>query len=301
MKKKGLQIVMVEFLVLAVLFVLGGCGKSQGPVGPDSSGGDEASLRAFVEDNPDLFTFDFDDGSQESQNLSPDQALLKTIEPVAFWREITCREKNIDIYVVQDSLLTCAEVTITTYLQGLFHTVTMDSDYTKEIDDTAVRYAYLEKENPGEGKRLYGGWELKKVSGWEMASDPCTKEIYSVQITSSSGLVDTTITNVSDLWYLEDLFVFDLGDSVTLTVDTGNPDDVVFLHAPFFHRHPFKHIGGGVFEGTWVTVEEHISSRRPRHAAIDVIDHGTIFDDEMLYDSRAWGMVYYVGEGPGLE
>jgi len=300
MKKKGLQIVMVEFLVLAVLFVLGGCGKSQGPVGPDSSGGDEASLRAFVEDNPDLFTFDFDDGSQASQNLSPDQALLKTIEPVAFWREITDRERDVEIQIFYpggDSI-PYAEMTITDYIQGLFHTVTMDSAYTKEIDDTAIRYAYFEKDSVG---GPFEGWELKKVSGSEIASNPCTKEILSVHISSSSGLVDTTITDISDLWYLEDLFVFDLGDSVTLTVDTGNPDDVVFLHAPFFHRHPFKHIGGGVFEGTWVTAEEHISFRRPRHAAIDVIDHGTIFDDEMPYDSRAWGMVYYVGEGPDLE
>jgi len=27
---------------------------------------------------------------------------------------------------------------------------------------------------------------------------------------------------------------------------------------------------------------------------VDVIDHGTIFDDQAPYDSRAWGMNYRV-------
>lgn len=301
MKKTNAAILWL--LATAVLLALAGCGKSQGPVAPSTSMTDEENLKAFVEDNPDLFYYDYQDGSEGVENGGEALALLKDIDPVAFWREITYREKEVDVHIVHDSLLTYADVTITVYLQGLFHTVTMDSDYTKEIDDTAVRYAYLEKNNPGHTSdtvRPHGGWELKKVSGWEITSDPCTKEIYSVQITSSSGLVDTTITDVSGLWDLEDLFVFDPGDSVTLTVDTGNPTDLVFLHGPFFCRRPFQHIGGGVYQGTWVTAEgPHAEVKpRPRHAAIDVIDHGSVFDDQMPYDSKAWGMVYFVGEGP---
>jgi hypothetical protein len=298
---KKTSAVILGLLVTAMLLALGGCGKSQGPVAPSTSISDEDNLRAFVEDNPDLFFYDYQDGSQGVENGGEDLALLKDIDPVAFWREITYREKDLDIHVVHDSLLTYAEVTITTYLQGLFHTVTMDSDYTKEIDDTAVRYAYLEKNDSGQADgngRRHGGWELKKISGWEITSDPCTKVIYSVQITSSSGLVDTTITDVSSLWDVEDLFVFDPGDSITLTVDTGNPDDLVFLHGPHFFLRPFQHIGGGIFQGTWMTNGNPMFSRRPRHATIDVIDRGTVFDDQMPYDSKAWGMVYCVGEGP---
>lgn len=303
MKKAGTAA--LAFLATAMLLALGGCGKSQGPVGPSASMSDQESLRTFVEDNPDLFFYDYQDGSEEVEGGGTDGALLKDIDPVAFWREITYREREIDIHIVQDSLVTYAEVTITTYLQGLFHTVTMEGDYTKEIDDTAVRHAYFELEGPAvaEVNRPYGGWKLKKISGWEITSTPCTKAIYSVQVSSSSGLVDTTITDVSSLWDLENLFVFDLGDSVTLTVDTGNPDDLVFLHAPHFFRRPFKHIGGGVFTGTWVTTTRtYVDLKpRPRHATIDVIDHGTVFDDQLPYDAKAWGVVYFVGEGPELE
>jgi hypothetical protein len=304
MKKKERQLAMVGLLAVTILFVLAGCGQNQGPVGPSASLDDEAYVRAYVEDNSDLFSYDYQDGSEEVADGGDDAALSKMladIDPVAFWREITYREKDIDIHIYKDSVMAHAEVTITVALQGLFHTVTMDSDYTKEIDDTAVRYAYLERPLPGgQTRETYGGWELKAISGWEIVSNPCTKVINSVQVTSSSGLIDTTITEVSSLWDLEDLFVLDPGDSVTLTVDTGDPEDLVFLHAPHFFRRPFQHIGGGLFRGTWATVEDPPYPSRPRHATIDVIDHGTVFDDTMPYDARAWGMVYFVGEGPAV-
>ncbi len=285
----------------AVLLVLAGCGQNQGPVAPSAVESDEDNLKVLVEDYPDLFTFDYQDGSQESTEGIPGTTLPKDIDPVAFWREITDKQREVDINIVQDSITT-AQVTVTTYIQGLFHTVTMDSHYTKPIDDTAVRYAYLEKEKPGPSdgdNRRHGGWTLKKISGWEIVSNPCTKQINSLQVSSSSGLVDTVITDITSLWDVEDLLVFQPGDSVTLTVDTGNPDDLVFLHAPSICRRPFQHIGGGVFTGTWVTSRGPHADVRPRarHATIDVIDHGTVFDDQLPYDSRAWGMVYFVGEG----
>jgi hypothetical protein len=296
---KGLRILTLEVFILAILFVLGGCGKNESPMGPEISSDDETALRTFVGDNPELFTFDFEDVSLESQNGTSDQTLLRDIDPVAFWREITQRGMEVDVHIVfpGGDTLPYAEVTVTGHIQGLFHTVTMDSHYTKEIDDTAVMYAYFEGRKPTESvnERPYRGWKLKKISGVEIASNPCTKEILSVKISSSSGLVDTTIADVSSLWDIKDLFVFQPGDSVTLTVDTGNPEDLVFLHAPFFFRRPFQHIGGGIFVGTWVTARDPHFARRWRHAFIDVIDHGSVFDDEMPYDSRAWGMVYFVG------
>jgi hypothetical protein len=294
----------LAFGTAIVLMVLAGCGQNQGPVAPSGVESDEENLKVLVEDNPDLFTFEYQDGSQESGEGIPESALPKDIDPVAFWREITEKQREVDINIVQDSITT-AQVTVTTYIQGLFHTVTMDSHYTKPIDDTAVRYAYLEKEKPGisDGShRRHGGWTLEKISGWEIFSNPCTKQINSLQVTSSSGLVDTVITDISSLWDVEDLFVFQPGDSVTLTVDTGNADDLVFLHAPGICRRPFRHIGGGVFTGTWVTGRWPHTDVRPRarHAAVDVIDHGTVFDDQLPYDSRAWGMVCFVGEDPNL-
>jgi len=297
-------VVTLALLVAAALFVLGGCGQNQGPVGPDISDSDEVTLRSFVDEYPDLFTFEYQDGSQEGGEGIPESTLPKPIDPVAFWREITDKQREVEIHIVQDSITT-AQVTVTTYIQGLFHTVTMDSHYTKEIDDTAVRYAYFEKEKPepAETNRRHRGWKLTKISGWEIVSNPSTKQINSLQVTSSSGLVDTVITDMSSLWDVEDLFVFQPGDSITLTVDTGNPQDLVFLHAPRVFRRPFKHIGGGVFTGTWVTGQWPSVDVRPRarHATIDVIDHGTVFDDQLPYDSMAWGMVYFVGVRPVVE
>ncbi len=289
--------VKLKTIPIALLFlgplVLGGCGQKGTSLGPEEISGDiseKAEIAGLISADPEHFAFDV----RVDSTTYPLGKALAGIEPVSFFREIKQVTKDIEVHIVYpDSGVPYADVTVTAELIGQFHTVTMDSTYLKPIDDTAVRFAYFERTGRPRNPRHRRGWELKKISGVEIHSNPCTKVIKRIHISSDQGSVDTTITDVSTLVDKEEIFTFKPGEVVTLEVETDSPEDIVFLHA-HHRRMPFHHIGGGLYVGSWRTTTDPRCFGRPRHAAVDVIDHGTIFDDQAPYDSRAWGMCYRV-------
>jgi len=287
MKKLGSILVALLFLGSLILI---GCGQKGTSVGPEEEISERAEIEGLIKSNSDYFTSDV----RIDSSAYPLGKILEGIEPVSFFREINQVTKDIDIHIVHpDSGISYAEVAVTANLIGQFHTITMDSTYLKPIDDTAVRFAYFEKTGRPWTPRHHRGWELKKISGVEINSNPCTKVIRSVHISSDQGSVDTTITDVTTLMDKEDIFTFKPGELVTLEVETDSPDDIVFLHT-HRRRMPFQHIEGELYVGSWRTTTDPWHFRWPKHAAVDVIDHGTIFDDQAPYDSRAWGMSYRV-------
>lgn len=288
MKKLGS--ILVALLFLGSLIVIG-CDQKGTSLGPEEEISERAEIEGLIKSDVDHFTFDV----RVDSTTYPLGKTLERIEPVSFFREINQITRDIDIHIVHpDSGVPYAEVAVTADLIGQFHTISMDSTYLKPIDDTAVRFAYFEKTGRPRNPRHHRGWELKKISGVEIYSNPCTKVIKSVHISSDLGSVDTTITDVTTLMDKEDIFRFKPGEFVTLEVETESPDDIVLLHVPH-RRMPFHHIGVGLYVGSWRTTTDSRHFRRPKHAVMDVIDHGTIFDDQAPYDSRAWGISYRVG------
>jgi len=244
----------------------------------------------LIKSNSDYFTWDV----RIDSSAYPLGKVLEGIEPVSFFREIDQVTKDIDIHIVHpDSGVPYAEVAVTANFIGQFHTVTMDSTYLKLIDDTAVRFAYFEKTGRPRPPRHHWGWELKKNCGVKISPNPCTQERMSGHISSDLRSVDTTIADVTALMDKEDICTFKPGELVTLEVETNNPEDIVFLHT-HCKRMPFQHVGDGLYVGSWRTTTDPRHFRWPKHAAVDVIDHGTIFDGQAPYDSRAWGMTYRV-------
>jgi hypothetical protein len=137
------------------------------------------------------------------------------------------------------------------------------------------------------------GWRLTQVSGAEIVSEPTTKDIRSLEISSHS--VNEVITDPLELVPIRELPTFQPGEQVTLRVTTNDESDFVFLHTGH-GKDEFHPVGGAVFEGTWTVGER----RGHRRVAVDVIDRETLFDDEAPYDSVIWVFHYRVaGETTG--
>jgi hypothetical protein len=277
---------------ILVLMLQAGCSKDS-TSSPATS--DLESDRAAVEE---LISSDAsvvgDSSRGEGDQMGPCGApSFEPIEPLFWWRQVTGFVRQVEASIeYPEEGYPYANVTITLDITGTFNVITVDSTYRKDLHDVGIRYAYLERR--GQWWNRFRGWELVSVSGVEIISQPSTRTINSLHVTSSMGTVDTVLTDVSTLVPLEELFNFQPGEEVTLTVDTGDETDVVFLHTRFW-RAPFTNLGGGIFEGTWTTNDDPVHPERRRRAAVDVIEQGTLFDSEEPYDSYAWAVPYYVG------
>jgi hypothetical protein len=283
---------MLGFWGLAILVLMLQAGCSRDPASPASEDlqADEEAVVDLLYDEAGMF----DDGSRgEGEQLGPNQAPPSApTQPLFWWREITGIIRHVDATVeYPEEGYPYADVTITLDLTGTYNILTMEETYGKDLHDVGVRYAYLERQ--GERWERFRGWRLLSLSGMEIVSQPSTRMVNSVHVSSSMGSVDTTLTDVSTLVPVEDLFSFEPGEEVTVTVDTGDGTDLVFLHTRFWRR-PFTHIGGGVFEGTWTVAEDPVHPEWRRRAAVDVITAETLFDSEAPYDSHAWVVPYRV-------
>ena len=130
---------------------------------------------------------------------------------------------------------------------------------------------------------------LTQISGASIESEGATRQIQSVTVQGASE--SYTITDPLALVDVPDLPTFVRGEDVTVTVVTGDPADEVFLHSKG-HRLQFQNNGDGTFTGNWHIPRGH--GDPIRCIGIDVLSHGTLFDDVAPYDSRAWVLPYRV-------
>jgi len=284
---------------LALLLVASGCDTS-----PTQVNEDLAALQSLIEAEADYFTADLFSGQGAEDPTTPAK-VLADILPWRYGRQILGIERDISIDIDNTTQPATAAVTWTAEITGVFHVIdTQANTYSKDYIDNLIRFATFERR--GSTNTQHRGWRMTSVSGTEMESVGATVEIASINMTSTNG-VDTTFTNVSELKERDLLLVFAPLDTVTLTVTTGNTDDVVLLHYPaWIAGHNMRHFvrrrlinnGDGTYTGHWVTrglVWRHGQLRNPpRHITVDVLSHGTVFTDDQPYDSVAWGFVYRV-------
>jgi hypothetical protein len=137
--------------------------------------------------------------------------------------------------------------------------------------------------------RPHRGWKLVAMSGVKIESEGTTRQLNSVRVESEG--VDETFTTVEDLVRLANILRLPAAREVTVTVDTGDATDHVFLHVRRARlRFELRNNGDGTFTGSYVTG----SVPGPRHAVIDVLSDGTLMDDEEPYDNVAWGIPYVI-------
>lgn len=303
-KSKVKLIMRGMILVLFVLF-FASCGKKSTNPAPDL---DKEAILKLVADDTTTFTEEITDISVPDTSVFPKIAGVDTIK--FWWRKINSitRTKTVSIYPA-DSIhpYPYADVTVIDTLTGNLHILGRDSSgnrvrLVKPLKDVATRKAYYEKR--GTNQSVYRGWRLEGVSGLLSHSVPIfTRQINQVHLVSSGGYNRTfTEDSITAITLRDSILIFDIGDTIALTVTTGDATDSVYLHTPdchFYnclpHRRSFINNGDGTFTGTWVIGGEMMTASVHRHAAIDVIKHSTLDGDDP-YDSRIWGVIYRVSQ-----
>lgn len=167
-------------------------------------------------------------------------------------------------------------------------------------------------DNPGRGR-----WRLQAVTLGAGASHPVrTIQIHEVVIYHSSG--DSIVfTNPLETFLTvpDDIPTFDQGEMVMIRIklENGTPNPVIgqdgatetlLLHyGRNIHNHARKRFtfvgtdpstGYNVYEGSWQVGPQPF---RLRHAIVDAIDNGTIYDDDAStypYNSATWSSPYRV-------
>jgi|KBSSwiStaDraftv2_1062776.scaffolds.fasta_scaffold26022_4 hypothetical protein len=233
-----------------------------------------------------------------------EQAVSSPIQPLRFWRNITDIRRSYEFaFADSDSAgrpLT-AIVTIHKRLAGTFNIVPEPANegdprtvIRKELRDHWVRRVKLRRVRPKIDLEARDRWRVAAVSGVKVTSRDATSEIASVHV--ESGAIDTVITEPLAFFNLRRILRFDDGADVTLTVTTGRSDDVVLLYRSG-HREKMANNGDNTYTATFPAGD----LEGWRHFGVNALSHGTLYDDELPYDSKAWILPYVVASTPEVE
>jgi len=245
---------------------------------------DEETIQNLVDELADWFSIDGHLGEESGDSI-------KEPIPAIFWRRDVNRPilRTITVDVVGDS----AFATIQGDIHGWFNIVVdadPDSLIQKDLADSSVRYAVFKRDTVSTYHR---GWRLIGLSGVEIVSDSNTVRVDSVRVEVPSMGWDTLVVEPLDIFPRDKVLTLPPDMEVEVTAYTNDSTAYVFLHTfrPLHpHRWRFRHLQNGVHHGFWYTP----GRLGIHHAAIDMIHHDTISDDEHFYDSNAWLLPYRV-------
>lgn len=309
---------------LAGLILLAGCGQ----MNPTSNSNDPAAryaaepgVQSTAQAMPDEFeTSTYEDGAAAKPDMT-DPAFASSkfgsqtdaaILPAFWFRLIRNHERR---FVVEfehpDTMTVIAKVRVVDRLLGTFNVITRpdttESGITegswirKPLADRGVRNAVFvrhrlrddpadEVEDREDGFRDgWSRWRLAAISCHEITSDGGTRVIESVRI--QAGTVDVTITDPLLPVRRGDLTRIAPETRVHVTATTGDPTDVLVLYARWGRMRMRPTGVPGQFEGRFLAPSE----GGVRHIAVNALSHGTLYDDVLPYDSKAWGIPFVVG------
>lgn len=298
-----------SLLVLTAALALAGCGKSGSLTSPGgtSSSPDEAEVLATLSATPEVTdesVFDAADPADVASASLATGGSLAAIQPLRFWRRITDVERRFT-FAFSDSdstgRPTRAVVTVNRTLRGTFNILagafpaanvaaswdTARSILHKRLLDHGTRRILLVRVN--EPWRARCSWKVAATSGSVIVSAPREDApvIQSVRV-ETAGL-DTTVTEPLAFWFLRRIPKLEAGGKVRVTVTTGAADDAVYL-LRLGHRVALTAQGDGTHVGEFTVGDE----AGLRHVAVNAFSHGTLYDDETPYESRAWVLPYVV-------
>jgi hypothetical protein len=302
MSKSKSGILLGGMLIVVMIFSITSCKKSTSP----TTNLDQEAISKLVADDSSIFTAELTDPTIPDTSGFPK---IVGVDQVWFWWRVinsVTRTLNISIYPEDSThLYPYAYVTVTSTLAGSLHIIGKDSlnykiHLVKPLTEQAVKIAYFVKKGANEDP--YRGWSLEGVSGVVSHSIPDnSRQIVQVHLISPGKDLLFTEDDITEITLRDSILTFQEGDSVTLTVTTGDASDSVYLHThkPFSGRWPFRQAftnnGDGTFTGTWVVCPlDSLCDCTYRHAAIDVIKHASLDTVDGPYDSRIWGVLYRV-------
>lgn len=235
---------------------------------------------------------------------SSQEATASPIQPLRFWRHITDVRRSYEVaFADSDSvgLPTTAIVTMHKRLAGTFNIVPEPENegdprtvIRKELRDHWVRRVKLRRIVRLDDSRYGERWRVAAVSGVRVTSRDAASEIVSVRV--RAGDLDATITEPLAFFNLRRILRFDVDAEVTLTVTTARSDDVVLLYRSG-HREKMANHGDNTYTATFPAGD----LEGWRHFGVNALSHGTLYDDELPYDSRAWILPYVIASTPEMD
>ena len=314
---------LAEMLLIVFILLFAGCTKDTNPLSSGATTETQAlkemvtgmdSIAEFS--SSDEATID-DDGAQP-----PDFDYMSTVaipvSPVRWGRHIFWDQavRNYNVVKLGDSI---AIVTITKTIPGEFwvgiqltDTVRVDSIIKKPFVETTTRKVQFRRvAHFREHEHNWAPVSMTLVVG---KTDSINN--FSIASLGFSGRIDTTITNPLDTWFRFGRFhgcipVLSAGDSINVTATINSSDDsaevVLLRHGIFGGSHGHRRIRMDLVSvsgssGNYVRVyEKTFKSDLPLrtftkryNATVDVISHGSIFDDIAPFSNEFWGTPYIV-------
>jgi len=299
------RLTLVTMLVLLTGFS-SGCSTQKTVSGPNGATGasqDQAEVSSALADNPSYVNDDVSESPDQAQvgsaAVAGDASLsaLLAVRPLYFWRDIRRVERTFDFdFRDPDSTgrPTAAVVTFHRFMQGSFNILVADdvpegglpSSHVihKPLAENAVRRILLRRVMLPDSSRR---WRVVATSGVKITSRAALSRLDSLRI--QSGLVDTTVVDALAFFRLRGILKLEAGAQVTLTAYTPRSDDVVLLylrdHRVAFHSNA---------DGTYTLAFAAPDFADLHHLGVNVLSHGTLFDDTAAYDSQAWIEPYLV-------
>lgn len=298
-------------VVLALVAgALAGCGKS--PTAPSNlQSTDQAAVAATLTLVPSLT----DDGLYQDPSPPPlssvrpvagDFGAQALIHPITYWRTFTSVTSQYS-FAFSDTDSTghplWAMVTIHRHLLGDFNilqSVAGDStspDSTniihKPMDEMWLRNLLLRRvhrDSTGDE------WRLAAASGVRVTQQGAATQIVSLRIQSQISGVDTTISDPTHLFYLRSIVRFAPDDSVTLTATTLDPTNIVVLHT-----HDARWRMRNNLDGTYTIGWRTGSWTGWRHFGVNAFTRGTLYTDNLPYDSQSWLLPYAITSDPPVD
>ncbi len=166
--------------------------------------------------------------------------------------------------------------------------------WQKSLVETAMINAVFRQ--TGDTTDPYLGWKLEKISwAWGQSDSVHTVKIDSIKIQSPTTYPNGFVVAdpLHTIYDLDSLVTFNTSEAVTVTLYTNVPDGNAFVHSfiliwPFYTRAPFTNVGGGVYQGTWLTQ----AIPFPRYAIFDLMSHSTLYSKDAAYDFQGWLIPY---------
>lgn len=299
-------------LLILLPVLLAGCGTTQ-PAAPVATSGtallDQAEIVAVLSELPEIV----EEARFEAADTTDveDVATAADVEdvPLRFWRVITDVDRDFEFaFADPDSSgrPTTAVVTVRRLLTGRFNVLrgaggddgTADSLYVvhKPLIDRWLRRVLLKRTSVDDSSS--GRWRVVATSGVRITARDATSRVLGLRIQTASS--DTTIVDPLAFFYLPRILVLEPGTMVKLTLTTPRSDDVVVLYCGG-HRLPFQNLGDGVYAVAWPVPDLRLECPPPTeqlplfHLGVNVLSHGTLFDDAAPYDSQAWILPILLG------
>jgi len=319
----------ISVTLIALIFIIWGCSKDTTPT--DSTLNDEDQIMQEIlniegSSDEDYFYADIDEESEENFIDSFEDSFQKPIIPLRFGRvRLHPMVKNIRIVFTSD---TSAEAHFYKVIRGNFVSLVADTTETDTLKIyKTIRPMGHEFERIVHFVKRGDRWMLQDFS-MVLGNSLGVINTADSEIVNSTLQIKKLIIEANDevikitdpLEYFQtrdDLFSYPHGTTIKLKVHVNNttlnpvgfpgiPDqtEIVRLHHA---RHRFRRFhkinmfsyagqddeGNNVYEGKWIIGEW----PGVHHAAIDVIDNGTIFDDDVNkypYNSTTWSTPYKV-------